>query len=466
MEFVQSLADGDTIPSVILWRSPNTGNVFVIDGAHRLSAVLGWIKDDYGDKEQSQKFFNFKIPPEQQTAARETRDLIAKHVGSYQVLEQARSNPSEAKPEHIRRANNLLTFRIYVQWIHGDARNAEESFSKINQRAVPIDKTELKLIKARKQPVALATRSIIRAGTGHKYWKAFPAEAQERIESIAVEIYGLLFEPSVQMPIRTLDLPIGGSGYSAATLRLVLDFVTFANKPSASCPDDRDGSETVAYLQRVWKLTARMCGKDAGSLGLHPAVYFYSRSGNVQPTAFLATVRWIDDLESRDAFPQFTKVRSDLENFLVNHNSVSTEAIRTLGSGTRPVTSLVRFFNTILKLKLEGKADDEVVKELSADAAFRFAADALDSNGRADFSKEVKSAAFFRDALQGAPVCKECGARIHPKSISVDHTLRKADGGKGNLDNAELMHPYCNSGIKGRRESLAAQSKLKPKSKS
>ena len=140
MEFVQSLADGDTIPSVILWRSPNTGNVFVIDGAHRLSAVLGWIKDDYGDKEHSQKFFNFKIPSEQQTAARETRELIAKHVGSYQMLEQARSKPDAAKPEHIRRANNLLTFRMYVQWIHGDARNAEESFSKINQRAVPIDK--------------------------------------------------------------------------------------------------------------------------------------------------------------------------------------------------------------------------------------------------------------------------------------------------------------------------------------
>src|SRR2546430_5131807 len=32
-EFVQSFIEGDLIPSVILWRSPTTGNIFVIDGA-------------------------------------------------------------------------------------------------------------------------------------------------------------------------------------------------------------------------------------------------------------------------------------------------------------------------------------------------------------------------------------------------------------------------------------------------
>jgi hypothetical protein len=51
VELVRSFLDGDLIPAVILWRSPDSGNIFVIDGGHRLAciihegaaiAVLGW----------------------------------------------------------------------------------------------------------------------------------------------------------------------------------------------------------------------------------------------------------------------------------------------------------------------------------------------------------------------------------------------------------------------------------------
>src|SRR5215469_9290125 len=57
MELVRSFLDGDLIPSVILWQSPETGNIFVIDGAHRLSALIAWVRDDYGDGETSEAFF-------------------------------------------------------------------------------------------------------------------------------------------------------------------------------------------------------------------------------------------------------------------------------------------------------------------------------------------------------------------------------------------------------------------------
>ena len=38
---------------MILRRSPKSGNIFVIDGAHRLSAFIAWVHDDYGDKKIS-----------------------------------------------------------------------------------------------------------------------------------------------------------------------------------------------------------------------------------------------------------------------------------------------------------------------------------------------------------------------------------------------------------------------------
>ena len=40
-EFIQSFIDGDLIPAVILWNSGPYN--FVIDGAHRLGALIAWI---------------------------------------------------------------------------------------------------------------------------------------------------------------------------------------------------------------------------------------------------------------------------------------------------------------------------------------------------------------------------------------------------------------------------------------
>ena len=45
--FLKSFLDNELVPSVILWKSPT--NIFLIDGAHRLSVLVAWIRDDYGD---------------------------------------------------------------------------------------------------------------------------------------------------------------------------------------------------------------------------------------------------------------------------------------------------------------------------------------------------------------------------------------------------------------------------------
>lgn len=39
----------------------------------------------------------------------------------------------------------------------------------------------------------------------------------------------------------------------------------------------------------------------------------------------------------------------------------------------------------------------------------------------------------------------------------IDHAVRKAEGGSSHSDNAQLMHPYCNSGIKESRVSKSAK---------
>ena len=40
-----------------MWESKLNGKLFVIDGAHRLSALMAWVNDDYGNGILSKSFF-------------------------------------------------------------------------------------------------------------------------------------------------------------------------------------------------------------------------------------------------------------------------------------------------------------------------------------------------------------------------------------------------------------------------
>lgn len=59
-DFIKSFLEGDLIPAIILWQGG--GNIFVIDGAHRLSSLAAWVQDDYGDGLVSKLFYNGVIP--------------------------------------------------------------------------------------------------------------------------------------------------------------------------------------------------------------------------------------------------------------------------------------------------------------------------------------------------------------------------------------------------------------------
>src|ERR1044071_1935780 len=284
-EFIKSFAEGDLIPAVIFWGSPKTGNIFVVDGAHRISALLAWLHDDYGDKAISQKFFDFRTNTEQERAADQTRNLVDATVGRYRDIFDAAKSRS-APPEHKHLLPLLKRRRMAVQWIKGDASKAEASFYKINLQSVRLEKTELRLIKSRKLPNAVATRAIVRGGTGHKYWKLFSDKYQHQTEKYAKDIHNILFQPPLQNPVKTLELPFGGQPYGGDGMRLTLELVEFANKDLRNV-EDKEGARTVGFLQRTFTMARPMCGLYHSAVGLHPAVFVYSHAtGQHLPSAF------------------------------------------------------------------------------------------------------------------------------------------------------------------------------------
>lgn len=148
VRFIKSFVDGEFIPAVILWRS-QAGLIFVIDGSHRLSSLIAWVNDDYGDGQFSLEAFDGEIPDEQRQIARKARETINSQIGPYSDYYKALV-AKHPDPDIIVKARNLASRALQIQWIDGDVDTAERSFFNINQQATPIDPTELKLLQKRK----------------------------------------------------------------------------------------------------------------------------------------------------------------------------------------------------------------------------------------------------------------------------------------------------------------------------
>ncbi len=472
--FIESFVSGDLIPALILWQSETSG-IFVIDGAHRLSALIAWVHDDYGDRAISLPFFENNIQPEQKQAAEETRKIIAERVGSYLDIKHAQT-PS---PERARYASNLAVGGVTLQWVHGDASRAERSFHTINTEQTPIGELELRLIRDRRCPNAIATRALVGAGTGRYAPSTFSEENKARIKTLSKQVYDNLFVPPLQTPIKTLDLPVAGCSYSADSIRLILDFVEFVNKTTfepvdyvdyleqqppkgrrmknpkkdmllPTMQEDRDGSITITFLRNVQKMSSRIAGMKPESLGLHPAVYFYSATGKYQPAAFLAAVNLVGDFETKGELNVFTTHRNDFEDFLVKHKYLINQIVRKFGSGHRSLGIVTRLYRYIFDGVVARKTEAEILPNFAEDDRLSFLKPVIeaDKGVKQDFSTERKSAVFLRKALEGAVRCMICKARIHRVSMTVDHITDKQHGGRGSDDNAQLTHPYCNSTYK------------------
>ena len=462
VDLVKSFISGDLIPAVILWQ--RGAETFVIDGAHRLSALIAWIQDDYGDRAASIKFFAGHVPPEQQKVADRTRKLMNKEIGPYAKFKGLVSSPESASPEDRIILSALNTSAFHVQWVPAhDVNAAEKSFFKINLAAQPIDPTERRILRVRRAPNAIAARCIVRAGKGHKYWSQFSKEAQDEIETLGLELYRALFEPQLDEPIMTLALPVAGRGYNQ--LPFAFDLTNLCNgvplperadtkKLGEPLSDDADGSQTIEFLKSVRKRVRLITTKEPGSLGLHPAVYFYAMSGNFMPNAFLATAQFVKSLSDENRLREFTKCRHEIEEYLFSNKIYISLTVTKLGSGARSLNRLSGLYWKVFRGFVSGDDGDTISNKLYEDPDFGYLLQARTPSPRTTIGKtgrmsgSTKSAVGLKEGYANVNRCAICGAAVHFRSSTVDHITRKSEGGGADLANAQIAHPYCNSGYK------------------
>ncbi|MBP7242668.1 DUF262 domain-containing protein [Amaricoccus sp.] len=451
VDLVAAFLDGDLIPAIILWRSGQY--VFVIDGAHRLSALLAWIYDDYGDKSRSLNYFQNQVPEEQKRLADQTRKLIEAKVGPYSSYVDA--NKTKYANEKIQERVGMMNSNSFIaQWVPAvDAIGAENSFFKINQAPTPVDPIEKRILRSRRSATAIATRAINRGGTGHKYWAEFSSDIQTRVEIAGKAIHDALYLPPMGgLPIKSSDVPVGGRGYSS--LPFLFELVNLVNGIGTkdSLDVDSDGARTITFLDAVQKRLQMITTTSASSLGLHPLVYFYTRGGSFQPVAFLAVLQLVRKLTEKDQLDNFTRVRRPFEDFLVGHKEAFTLIVKSQGAGPRSRPALEEFMSLALDGLWAGRSDSEIIEGMAADNRFRFFATAArireGGEGKRAFSTSTKSAAFVSELVQSGVRCGICDGLMHRNSMTTDHVERMIDGGGAHSGNAQVAHPYCNTTYK------------------
>lgn len=344
-----------------------------------------------------------------------------------------------------------------VQWVKGDADKAEASFFRINTQGTPLDQIEQSLLEFRKRPIAISARAIIRAGKGHKYWSNFSPESSIKIEEAAKKMHSTLFDPEIQTPIKTLDLPLGGSKGIRTALQIIIEYLAIANISQTLKnnsidfgTDDNVGEQTMAVLKKAERLTNRITGNDKGSLGLHPAIFYYGPSGVHSSPLFLGTARHISErLANNDSnfFYNFSVGREIIENALISHKELIATSLQKLGS-TKRIETYSKIFGKIYNSAKENKqvSERDIVEWAGLTGKIVVGTEKTTST---NFSDESKSKIFIQSALKNALKCPLCNGYIDSnKSISYDHIIRQQDGGIGDWENGQITHPYCNQSLK------------------
>jgi hypothetical protein len=454
VSLLECFVNGDLIPSVILWKSPS--NVFVIDGGHRLSVLRAWIEDDYGDGLISQAFFGFEISDSQRRAAERVRTLISERVGTWEYF-AIRAIDGIDDPAEKKRLNTVVTRGLSIQWVRGDADKAEGSFFQINTKGTPLDEVEELLLKSRFKPVSIAARAVIRSGRGHRYWSRFEKSVAIKIEASAKQVHKALFDPELNQPIKTLDLPLAGPKGVRGALQVLIELILVACRDQAGkpksvveMPDDINGAATIKVLNRTLTLVRRMTGNEKGSLGLHPAVYFYGPTGRHSSPMFMGTAKLLaKKIVNNDKlfFPKFSAVRSSLEDLLIEHKDLMATILQKISSEKR-----AEKYAELLEALIESLAGDKKITDLDivklAGLDGKIVVGNSEVNGT-NFSDDNKSEVFIKAALLTAVKCPICQSYLDtPKSLSYDHKIRVQDGGKKGAKNLQLTHPYCNQSVK------------------
>ncbi len=153
-----------------------------------------------------------------------------------------------------------------------------------------------------------------------------------------------------------------------------------------------------------------------------------------------------DHVRNNDAsfFKNFARVRENLEKFLIENKSLIGQAFANVNRDAR-VLRVRDMLNELIK-QLSGGNEVKVEDIFSKIGLEGRIVDIRSATTSKAVSESTKAALAISAGLASAPKCPICAGLLYPKkSVSYDHKTPIRDGGKGNIENVQMTHPYCNS---------------------
>ena len=326
---------------------------------------------------------------------------------------------------------------------------------KINQCATKISDAELELIENRDKAYALAARAIVRAGQGYQYWSKFTQPVQAKILDSAKKIHSTMFGNT---PVNLDDInsfSIGGLQSSSLTLDVVNQTVKICNGIT-DIKRAEIGNETnvIEMLHNTLNILQYIHSKEKFSLGLHPFVYFYSDLGKHKIGSYYGILLFIKKLISNNGLNDFIRVREKFEEVIYTYNFIVQQIIRKYRQTKRSYDKIANYYLDLMNVIStdEQLSSEEIINQIRNIPAYKYLQTEIVDNEeveiRGNFSRGKRQQIKLQTFVKSLPKCPICGGYIDNYSISVDHIIRKADGGSNAKSNGQVTHLYCNTTFK------------------
>jgi hypothetical protein len=487
--FIESVARGDLIPGIIAWRNFEAGQIYIIDGAHRLSVIRAWMLDDWGDK--SIDYYNEADRDEIEEAANEVRELVAARVGSYAELaavyvrataqllpktsrkrvELDKSPLTDREGQQFKTYNEILTGRtLSTQWVEGSYEEAQRSFININTGGARISPFELMLHTHRNGPYARVVASIINAGSTGHFWpeKGLTPTLEEKVRTFsryANAIHDILFRPPFDGEIKNLNQPLvvtkPGFRYEH-----VVDLVGLlaeglfldSDAERSDCLailSNADSQAVITRAEQIFEIVldrlSQLVGENANpkTMSIVPLVYTYSHQGAYSRNLFYAILYWLftgDDDTVRKKKIALSAVRGAFEAILMDYKAQMTGIASKKGAGFKSTKDIAGVIDHIIRLLLEniGARLSHLREVVTSNIGFDPVAP-HSHNGRS-VSKSQKNQVNIESILSGSARCHICGGILDlARAKQYDHYLEPFSKVRAtSTDNIKPAHPFCN----------------------
>jgi hypothetical protein len=495
VSLLESIVNEQVIPSIIMWASPENAQDYVLDGGHRISVVMAWLNDDWGDNLRSDVYRDEEEERIIKQAAKEVRDLVKARIGSISDFQQAEEEFTRAvmdekapksvlDPKTFKRGYFYQRLRkgdigFHILWVIGDYEKAEQSFLKINKSGRPLSEWETTIVENRYSSFIRNIMAISSVSSAKHYWhtkdldEGMQEENQKKIDEIIAgvnKLHEILFKPTYETPIRRLQQPLlvppdiqtkplwlsqlltivqGGKGQNAETRKLI-------ERDKNASPDEiiSHGRELVHDTLDV---LSHLVGPSPKSLAVVPVLYFYTNAGRYVRSLLYGLVYWLHSGSEEDILNRkriFSIHRSAFEQMLLgNKADVVTGITRKTGSGQEVTNQTAQYYQGLLELliqhkdDIESKAFSEGYSGLTKKLTHIEFSSVRNSSGKSrQFTPNQKSALVLDNFFRNPNRCDICGGVLDPAAdLQHDHIFEHARGGKTLPSNQRLVHPFCNN---------------------